>query len=190
MNTLPPTSSSQSTLGSVSAGTAKTAPAPLLLLSHLNPLTLGFKWVPSGPVRPTPPVRGRWPKARGGRDHRTLQSCNDEPNRAPNKTYGFVGERTSSGVNEPWHLCRGERYEACEDDVGAACGRPRAGGDTGPYAELRTIRNVGADVLIRPCFGAPGRRALRTKIERFVGQGLCPCRPLNTSDPRSPRYPP
>ena len=70
--------------------------------------------------------------------------------------------------------------------VGAACGRPaflrcftvgqglcpcriglfargRADGDIDPYEESQTVRAVGADVLIRPHFGAPGRRALRNR---------------------------
>ena len=49
---------------------------------------------------------------------------------APTKAQqsGFCGERTSSGVNEPWLLCRGERYGACEDDVGADIIRPGRGG--------------------------------------------------------------
>ena len=51
---------------------------------------------------------------------------------APTKAQqsGFCGERTSSGVNEPWHLCRGERYGACEDDVGADIIRPGAWGQS------------------------------------------------------------
>ena len=35
-----------------------------------------------GPMRPTPPVRGRWPEARGGRDHRALRNRENAPNRA------------------------------------------------------------------------------------------------------------
>ena len=31
--------------------------APLLVLSHLNPLTLGFKWVP-GALPPMTPISG------------------------------------------------------------------------------------------------------------------------------------
>ena len=44
--------------------------------------------------------------------------------RGSGKATGFVGERKSSGMNEPWHLCRGERYAACEDDVGADISPP------------------------------------------------------------------
>ena len=63
---------------------------------------------------------------KGGRDHRALHDANNEPNWAPTKARrsGFCGERTSSGMSEPWHLCRGERYVVCEDDVGADIIRP------------------------------------------------------------------
>ena len=33
--------------------------APLLVLAHLNPLTLGFKWVP-GALPPMTPISGRY----------------------------------------------------------------------------------------------------------------------------------
>ena len=43
-----------------------------------------------GPMRPTPPVRGRWPEARGGRDHRALQKQR-HTQWAPTKARGSCG---------------------------------------------------------------------------------------------------
>ena len=72
----------------------------------------------SGKLEPShPPVFGI-----GGRAPYDPRRADDirpyKGNGAPCKAKGFVGERTSSGVNEPWHLCRGERYRVCEDEAG------------------------------------------------------------------------
>ena len=52
---IPGSSSSQSPLRSGRPGVGIPRCAPLLLLSHLNPLALGFKWVPGECYRGRPP---------------------------------------------------------------------------------------------------------------------------------------
>ena len=105
-------SSSQSALSSVSAGMAKTALAPLLRLSQMQPL----RWVAFGvPGRMISAPTGNYGRleAAGAACGRLISFPTQGgrwPFGAPNVTQrsGHVGERTSSGVNKPWHLCRGE----------------------------------------------------------------------------------
>ena len=115
-----------------------------------------------------------------GRDHRALHGVENEPNRAPTKAHrsGFCGERRSRKVSElsPFRRKRGIQCwrRRCRGGY-----HPPAGRHMGrPLRVLRTLRTVGADVLIRPTFGGvPGRRALRDPQKR----------PQNTKKPGAVR---
>ena len=77
---------------------------------------------------------------------------------------GFGGGRTSSGVNEPWYLCRGERYAACEDAPPAAYFPARESRQSSPWGNRRGRALSGPNAPVSPWYPPFGVRPAAAKF--------------------------